>query len=75
MTKVDNYITSGVRIQYKGSEIELNDNGIVIKGNVTVQGDVVADGISLKNHIHSSGDYTSPAGSVTGTSGVPEEGV
>ena len=52
LTKVDNYITSGVRIQYKGSEIELNDNGIVIKGNVTVQGDVVADGISLKNHTH-----------------------
>lgn len=75
LTKVDNYITSGVRIQYKGSEIELNDSGIVIKGNVTVQGDVVADGISLKNHIHSAGEYTSPAGSVTGTSGVPEEGV
>ena len=52
LTKVENYITSGIRIKYKGSELELNDSGITIKGNVTVQGDVVADGISLKNHTH-----------------------
>ena len=74
LTKVENYITSGIRIKYKGSEIELNDGGIVIKGNVTVQGDVVADGISLKQHIHSAGDYTNSAGNVTGTSGMPEAG-
>lgn len=75
LTKVENYITSGIRIKYKGSELELNDSGITIKGNVTVQGDVVADGISLKQHIHSAGDYTNSAGSVTGTSGMPEAGV
>ena len=73
LTKVDNYITSGVRIQYKGSEIELNDSGIVIKGNVTVQGDVVADGISLKNHTHLQGSYNIPSvGSVEGESGTPK---
>lgn len=63
LTKVDNYITSGVRIQYKGSEIELNDNGIVINGNVTVNGTIKSTGeitgtgamgeIKLTTHTHS----------------------
>lgn len=63
LTKIDNYITSGVRIQYKGSEIELNDNGIVINGNVTVNGTIKSSGeitgtnalqqeIGLTTHIH-----------------------
>lgn len=63
LTKVENYITSGVRIQYKGSEIELNDNGIVINGNVTVNGTIKSSGeitgtnalqqeIGLTTHIH-----------------------
>ena len=72
LTKVENYITSGIRIKYKGSEIELNDSGITIKGNVTVQGDVVADGISLKQHTHLQGTYNIPGvGSVQGSSDVP----
>lgn len=73
LTKVENYITSGIRIKYKGSELELNDSGITIKGNVTVEGDVIADGISLKQHIHEAGTYTNSAGSVTGQSGTPTE--
>lgn len=73
-TKISDYITDGVRIKYKGSSIELKDSGIIIKGNVTVEGDVVADGISLKNHIHSSGTYTNSGGAVEGVSGTPEEG-
>ncbi|MBR0541075.1 MAG: hypothetical protein IJK26_02590, partial [Clostridia bacterium] len=62
-TKIDDYITNGVRIKYKGSEIELTDSGIVIKGNVTVQGTITANGeitsgaIGLTTHTH-----TSPAG-------------
>ena len=73
LTKVENYITSGVRIKYKGSEIELNDSGIVIKGNVTVEGDVVADGISLKSHTHLQGSYNVPeVGSVVGESAPPK---
>ena len=62
LTKIDNYITSGVRIQYKGSEIELNDNGIVINGNVTVNGTIKSSGeitatglkgeIKLTTHTH-----------------------
>lgn len=63
LTKVDNYITSGVRIKYKGSEIELNDNGITINGNVTVNGTIKSSGeitgtgamgeIKLTTHTHS----------------------
>lgn len=62
-TKIDDYITNGVRIKYKNSEIELTDSGIVIKGNVTVQGTITANGeitsgaIGLTTHTH-----TSPAG-------------
>ena len=33
-------------------KFEVTPNGISIKGNVTVEGDVVADGISLKGHTH-----------------------
>lgn len=66
-TKIDDYITNGVRIKYKGSEIELTDSGIVINGNVTVNGTIKASGeitgtgskgeIGLTTHTH-----TSPAG-------------
>ena len=34
------------------TKFEVTTNGINIKGNVTVEGDVIADGISLKNHTH-----------------------
>lgn len=62
LTKVENYITSGIRIQYKGSEIELNDSGITINGNVTVNGTIKSTGeitgtgalgeIKLTTHTH-----------------------
>jgi phage baseplate assembly protein V len=35
---------------------------IVASGNVNVSGDVVADGISLKNHIHPENDLGGPTG-------------
>ena len=74
-TRINDYITDGVRIKYKGSIIELKDDGIKIKGNVTVEGDVIADGISLKQHTHLPGSYTNSGGSVTGESGIPKSGV
>lgn len=56
LTKVDNYITSGIRIKYKNSEIELNDSGIVINGNVTVNGTITSVGtlgsVELSTHTH-----------------------
>ena len=62
LTKVENYITSGIRIKYKDSEIELNDSGITIKGNVVVDGTITASGeitgtgelgeIGLTTHVH-----------------------
>lgn len=71
LTKVDNYITSGVRIKYKNSEIELNDSGITINGNVTVNGTIKSSGeitgtgtlgeIKLTEHTH--GGVTTGQGS------------
>lgn len=36
-----------------GCSITITSGGIHIVGNVTVEGDVTADGISLKTHVHS----------------------
>lgn len=70
LTKVENYITSGIRIKYKGSELELNDSGITIKGNVTVDGTIKASGeitgtgakgeIKLTTHTHNNGNQGEP---------------
>ena len=61
--KVSDYITDGVRIKYKGSTIELKDSGIIINGDVTVNGTIKASGeitgtgtlgeINLTTHTHS----------------------
>lgn len=76
LTKVENYITSGIRIKYKGSELELNDSGITIKGNVTIDGTITSSGkltapdvttdvvTSLNTHVH--GGVTTGSGA-TGT--------
>ena len=76
LTKIENYITSGIRIKYKSSEIELTDSGIVINGNVTINGtinasgsikgaDVITDTVtSLNTHTHS-------GGTIDGNTGVP----
>lgn len=76
LTKIDNYITNGIRIKYKSGEIEITDSGITINGNVTINGtitssgkitgtDVTTDSVtSLNTHIHSGG--TTPSGN-TGT--------
>ncbi|MEM8698933.1 MAG: phage baseplate assembly protein V [Pseudomonadota bacterium] len=53
-----------IRLARDGIEIEAPD-GIRINGNVTVTGDVMADGISLKTHTHGQVDPGS------GTSGMP----
>ena len=53
----DQYIqftTSGVRVADKnGNILESGPSGWTITGDVVVNGDVVADGVSLKTHIHS----------------------
>ena len=50
------------RMDLAGGSVTISaPGGITITGNVTVQGDVVADGISLKAHIH-----PESIGSVTG---------
>lgn len=76
LTKIDNYITNGIRIKYKSGEIEIRDSGITINGNVTVNGTITSSGkitgtdvttdsvMSLNTHIHSGG--TTPSGN-TGT--------
>lgn len=35
------------------TQLEISSSGINVKGNITVDGDVIAGGVSLKNHIHS----------------------
>lgn len=41
------------RMNLSGGHVEITAaGGLTIIGNVTVQGDVIADGISLKNHLH-----------------------
>lgn len=46
--------TSDIVIQNDNGSVAfvISSSGINIKGNVTVDGDVIADGISLKNHTH-----------------------
>jgi phage gp45-like len=64
-----------------GSKITLKANGDIdiapASGNVNVTGtlkasvDVQVGSVSLKNHVHTSGSFTTPSGAVTGTSGTP----
>lgn len=55
--------TTFVELQQSGKVIITAPAGVEINGDVTVAGDVVADGISLKSHVHggvtSGGDNTS----------------
>lgn len=44
---------------------------VEVSGTLTAQTDVVGGGKSLKNHSHSAGALTSPAGAVTGLTGGP----
>jgi len=43
-TKVSDYITDGVRVKYKGTILELKENGVFVDGNLSVSGDIVATG-------------------------------
>lgn len=44
LTKVENYITSGIRIKYKNTILEISDSGVYVDGNLSVTGDIVATG-------------------------------
>lgn len=45
------------------TQLEITPSGINIKGNITVDGDVIIDGIGLKQHVHSNGNQGQPTGS------------
>ena len=69
-TKINDYITDGVRIKYKGSIIELKESGIEITGNLKVSGTIETQDVktssvtSLNTHIHS-------GGTIDGNTGTP----
>lgn len=69
-TKINDYVTDGVRIKYKGSIIDLKDSGIEITGNLKVSGTIETQDVktstvaSLNTHVH--GGVTSGS-STTGT--------
>ena len=50
LTKIDNYITSGIRVKYKDTVLEVKEDGISankdvsINGNLNVSGNISADG-------------------------------
>lgn len=68
-TRINDYITDGVRIKYKGSIIELKDSGIEIIGNLKVTGTIETQDVktnvvtSLNTHIHSGGTIDGNTGS------------
>lgn len=43
-TKVSGYITDGVRVKYKGTSLEVKEDGVFVEGNLSVSGDIVATG-------------------------------
>ena len=44
LTKIDNYITSGIRVKYKDTVLEVTDSGVFVDGNLSVSGDIVSTG-------------------------------
>lgn len=38
------------------TKLEITSSGINVKGNITVDGDVIVDGIGMKKHIHGNGN-------------------
>lgn len=73
-SKISTDKTSDIVIQNDSGSVQfvISSTGITVKGNITVDGDVIASGISLKNHTHSAGSYSNSGGSVSGTSGTPQ---
>jgi len=45
-----------ITLMNNGTKIVVGDQDITITGAITVDGDVIANGISLKNHVHSNGN-------------------
>ncbi|GAV21616.1 phage baseplate assembly protein V [Carboxydothermus pertinax] len=57
----------GTKLEYDRASHTLTINAvgpinIVASGNINVTGDVIADGISLKNHVHPENDLGGPTG-------------
>lgn len=43
-TKINDYITDGIRVKYKGTALEVKNEGVFVQGNLSVSGDIVATG-------------------------------
>lgn len=44
LTKIDNYITNGIRIKYKDTVLEVREDGVFVDGNLSVTGDIISTG-------------------------------
>ena len=44
LTKIDNYITNGIRVKYKNTVLEVTENGVFVDGNLSATGDIVSTG-------------------------------
>lgn len=44
LTKIDNYITNGIRVKYKDTVLEVKEDGVFVDGNLSVTGDIVSTG-------------------------------
>lgn len=44
LTKIDNYITNGIRVKYKDTILEVKEDGVFVDGNLSVTGDIVSTG-------------------------------
>lgn len=73
-TKFSNYITDGVRVKYKGTILELKENGISankdvsINGNLNVSGNISADGDIVSGGKMEAGNGATGTFQDTGTS-------
>lgn len=74
MTKVENYITSGIRIKYNNTELELGDSGVLVKGDLSVSGDIVATG-KIEAGNGASGELQDTGQSASGKKIIIEKGI
>lgn len=44
LTKIDNYITNGIRVKYKDTVLEVKEDGVFVDGNLSVTGDIISTG-------------------------------
>lgn len=74
LTKVENYITSGIRIKYKNTELEVGDSGVSVKGDLSVSGDIVATG-KIEAGNGASGELQDTGQNASGKKIIIEKGI